>query len=74
MQNFKNTHKPGAGGAHLATQEAEIRSQPVQTVHDTLSQKSPSQKRASEVAQGIVPEFNLQYLKKKNKNNTQNSL
>jgi hypothetical protein len=46
----------------LATQEAEIRrievqSQPKQVVQETLSQKSPSQKRAGGVAQGVGPEF-----------------
>jgi hypothetical protein len=42
----------------LATQEAEIRrimvqSLPGQIVHETLSQKNPSQKRAGGVAQGV---------------------
>jgi hypothetical protein len=46
----------------LATQEAEIRrimvqSQPGQIVQETLSQKTPSQKRAGGVAQGVGPEF-----------------
>jgi hypothetical protein len=41
----------------LATQETEIRmiavqSQPKQIVHETLSRKNPSQKRADRVAQG----------------------
>jgi hypothetical protein len=54
----------------LATQEAETRrimvqSQTGQMVHKTLSQKYPTQKRAGRVAQGIGPEFNLQYHKKK---------
>jgi hypothetical protein len=52
----------------LATQEAEIRriavrSQPRQIVHETLSQKKPSQQRA----QGESPEFKAQYHKKKKK-------
>jgi hypothetical protein len=55
-----------------ATQEAEIRrieiqSQPRQIVCETLSQKNPSKNRASGVAQGEVPEFKPQYLKKKKK-------
>jgi hypothetical protein len=45
----------------LGAQEAEIRriavqSQPGQIVHNTQSQKSPSQKRAGGVAQSVVPE------------------
>jgi hypothetical protein len=38
-----------------------------QIVHETLSQKSPSQKRAGGVAQGEGPEFKPQYHKKKKK-------
>jgi ABC-type transporter MlaC component len=66
----------------LATQEAAIRrimvqSQPRQTVCKTLSrkkqnktkQKKPSQKRAGRVAQGIGPEFKLQYRQKKKLHN-----
>jgi hypothetical protein len=54
----------------LATKEVEIRrtavqSQPGQIVHETLSQKNPSEKRAGGVAQGVVPEFKPQYHKKK---------
>jgi hypothetical protein len=50
----------------LATQEVEIRritvqSQPGQIVHETLSRKHPSHKRA----QGIGSEFKAQYHKKK---------
>jgi hypothetical protein len=50
----------------LATQEAEIRritveSQPGQVVHETLSGKKPSQKRAGGVAPGVGPEFKPQY-------------
>jgi hypothetical protein len=50
----------------LATQEAEIRrisvkSQLRQIVHKTLSQKTPSQKRAGGVAQSVGPEFNPYY-------------
>jgi hypothetical protein len=58
----------------LATQKAEIgrmavQSQHGQTVCKTLSQKSPSQKRAGGVAQGVGPEFKSQFHKKqKNKN------
>jgi hypothetical protein len=49
----------------LATQEAEIRRIEVERhlgkiVHETLSQKNPSQKRAGEVAQGGDPEFKSQ--------------
>jgi hypothetical protein len=36
-------------------------------VHETLSPKKPSQKRAGEVAQGVGPEFKPQYCKKKKK-------
>jgi hypothetical protein len=54
----------------LATQEAEVRriavhSQPRQTVHKTLSQKYPTQKKklggAGGVAQSVGPEFKPQY-------------
>jgi hypothetical protein len=56
----------------LPTQEAEIRrimvlSQPGQIVWETLPWKSPSQKRAGGVAQGIGPEFNPSTAKNKNK-------
>jgi hypothetical protein len=34
-------------------------------VHETLSQNNSSQKRAGGVAQGVDPEFNPQYHKKK---------
>jgi hypothetical protein len=56
----------------LATQESEIRrivvqSQPGQIVSETLSQKSPSQKKADGVAQSVGPEFKPQYCKKKKK-------
>jgi hypothetical protein len=53
-----------------AAQEAEIRriavrSQPRQIVHKTLSwKKSPSQKLAGGVAQGVGSEFKPQYCKK----------
>jgi hypothetical protein len=52
----------------LAIQEAEIRrilvqSQPGQIVLKTLCQKISSQKRAGGVAQGILPDFKLQYQK-----------
>jgi hypothetical protein len=54
----------------LATQEAEIKkiivhSQPGQIVLEVLFQKTPSQKRAGGVAQGLGPEFKPQYCKKK---------
>jgi hypothetical protein len=50
----------------LATQEAEIRSMAVlsqskQIVHDTLSRKYPTQKRAGGVIQRECSEFNAQY-------------
>jgi hypothetical protein len=38
-----------------------------QIVHETLSQKNPSPKRAGGVAQGEGPEFKAQYCKKKKK-------
>jgi hypothetical protein len=52
----------------LPTQEAEIRRivvqiLPWQILLKTLSQKNPSQKRACGVAQGVGPEFKLQYCK-----------
>jgi hypothetical protein len=55
---------------NIATQESEIRrisvhSQSRQIVHQTLSQKYSSQKRAGGVIQGVGPEFKPQYQKKK---------
>jgi hypothetical protein len=41
-----------------------IQSQPGQIVHETLSQKKPSQKRAGGVAQEEGPGFKPQYRKK----------
>jgi hypothetical protein len=60
----------------LATQEAEIRRIVVQshlgqTVHKTLSQKKPSQKRAGGVPQGVGLEFKPQYRKEKKKKRPQ---
>jgi hypothetical protein len=57
----------------LATQEGEIKrivaqNQPRQVVHETLSQRNPSQNSAAGVAQGVGPEFKPQYQKKKKKN------
>jgi hypothetical protein len=54
----------------LATQEAEIRRimvrrQPGQIVCKPLSQKYPTHKRASGVAQGEGPEFKPQYTRKR---------
>jgi hypothetical protein len=62
----------------LATQEAEIRrmesqSQPGQIVHQTLSQKNPSQKRAGGVAQGVGLEVKPQYHKQSFKTKTLDS-
>jgi hypothetical protein len=59
----------------LATQEAETRrivvqSQPGQIVHETLSWKHPTQKRAGRVAQGVGPKFKPQYHQKKKKKTT----
>jgi hypothetical protein len=56
----------------LATQEAEIRRilvqrQPGQILHETLSQKKLSQKKAGGVAQGVGPEFKSSAAKKKKK-------
>jgi hypothetical protein len=53
----------------LPTQEVNIRrivvwSQPKQIVHETLSQRNPSQKQAGRVTQGISLEFKSQYCKK----------
>jgi hypothetical protein len=56
-----------SGPVILASQEAEIRrivvlqSQPGQIVHETLSRKNPSQKRASGMARGVGLEFKPQY-------------
>jgi hypothetical protein len=44
-----------------------VQSQPRQIVHETLSQKNPSHKRAAGVAQDVGPEFKPQYCKKKKK-------
>jgi hypothetical protein len=44
-----------------------VQSQLQQIVHETLSWKNPSQKRAGGVAQGVGPEFKLQYRKKRMK-------
>jgi hypothetical protein len=53
----------------LATQEAEIRritvqANPHQIVHKTLSRKSPLQKWAGRVVQGVNPAFKPQYCQK----------
>jgi hypothetical protein len=46
-----------------------------QIVHETLSRKNPSQKRAAGVTEGVGPEFKPQYhKKKKKKNSTENSV
>jgi hypothetical protein len=42
-------------------------SQPREIVHETLAWKNPLWNRAGGMAQGIVPEFKLQYCKKKKK-------
>jgi hypothetical protein len=51
-----------------ATQE-DHNLKPWQTVHETLSWKDLSQKRAGGVTQGVGPEFKLQHWKKKKKKN-----
>jgi hypothetical protein len=43
---------------------SQFETSPRQIVHETLFQKNPSQKRAGGVAQGIGPEFKLQYHQK----------
>jgi hypothetical protein len=48
-------------------QEDCVQGQPRQIVHETLSQKNSSQKRAGGVAQGVGPEFKPQYNKRKRK-------
>jgi hypothetical protein len=48
-----------------------VQSQPGQIVRENLSQKSPSQTKASGVAQGVGPEFKPQYHKNKTKQNKQ---
>jgi hypothetical protein len=45
--------------------ELQFNDRPRQIVHETLSPKNPSQKRAGGVAQGVGPEFKPQYHKKK---------
>jgi hypothetical protein len=57
----------------LGTQEAEIRriavgSQPGQIVHETLSQKHPSQRKGWWSDRGVGPEFKPQYHKKTKQN------
>jgi hypothetical protein len=42
----------------------EVESEPGQMVRETLSRENLSQKRAGGVAQGVGPEFKLQYQKK----------
>jgi hypothetical protein len=54
----------------LASQEADIRritvlGQPGQTVHETLSLKKTSEKRAGGVAQGAGPKFKPSFQQKK---------
>jgi hypothetical protein len=61
----------------LATQEAkigwiEVRSQPGQIVHETLSRKTLHKNKAGGVAQGIEPEFKPQYRQNKQTNQQQN--
>jgi hypothetical protein len=61
----------------LATQEAKIRKitiwrQPRQTVCETLSQESTSQKRADGMAIGVGSEFKPQYSKKRKKQQGKN--
>jgi hypothetical protein len=60
------TEHPWLPPVFLATQKAEIKrikvqSHPGQIVCETLSQKTPLQKRAGRVAQGVGPEFKPQY-------------
>jgi hypothetical protein len=49
-----------------------VRSQPGQIVHETLSLKNPSQKRAGGVAQGVGPELKPQYPHRKKKKQPKN--
>jgi hypothetical protein len=63
----------------LATQEADIRriavlGQPGQTVHETLSLKNPSEKRAGGMAQGAGPKFKPSFQQKKKKEKRYESL
>jgi hypothetical protein len=46
---------------------SQFKASPGQIVHETLSQKYPSLKRAGGVAQGVGPEFKLKYHQKKKK-------
>jgi hypothetical protein len=63
LQPPEKKKKKGGGGTRdqwfvpiiLATQEAEIRRITVQIVHETLSRKKPSQKRAGRVALSSNP-------------------
>jgi hypothetical protein len=69
ISNYKYIKiKQGQAQVAHATQEVEIRrmsvrSQTGQIVHETLSQKHQSQKRAGGVTQGVGPEFKPQYHK-----------
>jgi hypothetical protein len=63
----------------LATQEAEIkriliRSLTGQIVHETISPKHPSQKRAGGMTQGVDPEFKTPGLPKKKKKKSRKHL
>jgi hypothetical protein len=44
-----------------------VQSQPWEIVHETLSQKNPSQKRTSGMVQGVGSEFKPQSRRKKKK-------
>jgi hypothetical protein len=59
VKNYKSRRQRSGGSWFKAS--------PWQIVHKTLSGKNPSQKRAGGVAQGIGPEFKLQYHQKKKK-------
>jgi hypothetical protein len=53
----------------LTTQEIRrmvVQSQAREIVHQTISQKNPTQKSSASVVQGIDPEFKSQYHEKKN--------
>jgi hypothetical protein len=59
---FKNTDLLGTGSYSGGRDQEDCGLKPAgQTVHETLSQKNPSQKRVRGVAQGIDPEVKPQY-------------
>jgi hypothetical protein len=58
-----------SGDRETESRRIEVQSQPRQIVHETLSRKTSSQKRAVGVTQGVSPKFKTQYHKKNFKKN-----